>query len=121
MCIRDSPSYNRQILKSNRADAQSEITKLAGALERLYASKYTYIGAAGGTADAGSPDPDVYANSVVPADGVGNSVKYELTLSNLSENSYTITATAANSQVKDATCDPLTLRNTGVKGPVDCW
>lgn len=115
------PSYNQYVLRANRAEAQGELMQLAGALERFYASQYTYVGAAGGTNASGAPDANVFSHSVVPASSTGSSTRFNLTVSNLSENGYSAIATAVGSQVSDTNCPVLTLTSTGQRLPADCW
>lgn len=51
---------------------------------------------------------------------------YVLTLSNVSGNSFKITATPQGDQAQDTTCNPMTITVSptnpdGLKEPVDCW
>ena len=49
------PSYQSQVLSSNRADAQGALMGLAQAMERHFTQNGSYAGAATGGADDGAP------------------------------------------------------------------
>jgi type IV pilus assembly protein PilE len=101
------PSYQREVRKSRRAEAQRVIGEIRMAQERWRADRPTY----GTLADVGNP-------------GTGNPY-YTFTVTNNTATTYTITATAAGAQTSDAegatSCTPLTINNAGTKTPAACW
>jgi len=104
------PSYNVSIAKARRADAQSALSNLAGAMERFFTENGTYIGAAG---SSGTPTatgaPWIY-HTQTPVDG---SVKfYNLGIQAASAGSYTLRATPIGGQADDGY---LELASTGVE------
>jgi type IV pilus assembly protein PilE len=121
------PSYQEQIRKSRRADAQAVVFELAQLMERRYTEDGTYrdggalpaLGAAGIFPDKSPIDgPERY---------------YTLTLEDEdgdpATDDYRIEAEPQGSQADDK-CGTLTLTNTGVKGISDadagvtadqCW
>ncbi|MCO7222868.1 type IV pilin protein [Pleionea sp. CnH1-48] len=107
-------SYSESIAKSKRSDGMGALMNAANAMERHRAANYKYSGAVAGTT----------FTATVPADG--GRPYYNITISNLSDTEYTLTATAVNSMADyDGS---LTLTNTGVKTWVDkkgtthnCW
>ena len=118
------PSYQQYVLESRRADAMSSVLSLQLAQQRVRANCRFYAGTLAGAdacgANAGATTVNASATSL---DGY-----YTLAVSNVSGNSYTITATAAvgESQVNDTGCTAMavTINNAnpdGLKTPADCW
>ena len=107
------PSYLKYTTKANRSAAQSYLLELANKQERylLDARSYGDDTALGNTASATPTSvSDRYTVTVVPSAGPPPS--------------YTITATAKSTSPqasKDAACTPLTINQTGAKGPAGCW
>lgn len=101
------PSYQDQVTKTRRMDAQGALSSFASAMERYYTENGTYEGAATGGNDTGSPTifPDE-----APLDGANK--YYDLTISSAARNSYTLTATPKNAQSGDGA---IRLRSTGEK------
>ena len=116
------PSYGRYALRANRSDAQATIMEISGAMERLYASRYTYVDAELSATDGANV---VFLRTTTPEGASGTGVKYNLSLSNLTANGYTITATAVNGQLSDnaggTNCSPLVFNSIGTKLPEACW
>jgi len=104
------PSYNKSVSKARRADAQTALSNLAGAMERYFTDKGTYVGAAG---TSGTPTttgaPWVYY-SQSPVDG--NVKFYNLTIEVATAGAYTLRATPIGGQVDDGY---LELLSTGVE------
>lgn len=84
------PSYQNQVQKTRRADAQGALTSFANAMERHFTQNNTYLGAANGGADTGAPDATVFATQA-PLDG--DTKYYNLTISAATASSYTLLAT----------------------------
>jgi len=102
------PSYRESVTKSRRADAQGALQGFAQAMERFYTQNGTYLGA--GTAGADTGAPAVFATKS-PIDGT--QTYYQLTISLVGANSYTLLATPAGPQVGDGN---LTLDSIGARG-----
>lgn len=101
------PSYQRYVLQSRRAEAQSYMQQLALRQEQHWAKNQIY--AADNSALGGVDDKSEY---------------YTFTVSNTPTpaTTYTVTAVAKGSQLKDSQCLTLTLDQTGTKGGgTSCW
>jgi type IV pilus assembly protein PilE len=112
------PSYQDYIRKSRRADAKSSLSQLAQFMERNFslAQRYDKDG-------AGVNIALPFTES--PVDG--SSKYYDLALSSVAQNTYTLQAVPKNGQQIDK-CATLTLTNAGIKGTTsstmsaaDCW
>ncbi len=105
------PSYQDQVTKSKRTDAQGALLSFGLAMERYYTTNNTYLGAAGTQAvpaDAGAPW--VFATES-PLDGAKKS--YDLTIkAGATQSSFTLVATPKGSQAGDGI---LELDSTGAK------
>lgn len=104
------PSYLEQIQKTRRADCSGALTGLANAMERFFTVNSTYLGAATGGANTGTPA--VYAVTC-PLDG--GTATYNLTIQAATGSTFTLQAAPIGSQADDK-CGSLTLTNTGLKG-----
>ena len=98
------PSYERHVVKTNRADAQANLLELSQNLERRFTELGNYTGATLGF-------------NVSPKSGA---TRYDLTLpgGSLSANAYTIVATPTSIQ-RDTDCGILNITSTGVKCATD--
>lgn len=107
-------SYVHVLLKSNRTEAQAALTQRQIALERCYAQNFSYIETCA---------------SLPAFPQTSDQNHYSITLSNLSRTTYTLTATAIGSQIKDSTCTHFIVSEDHVKISVDssgarqehCW
>jgi type IV pilus assembly protein PilE len=120
------PSYQEQVRKTRRADAQGALMGFANAMERYFTVNNTYLGAANGGGNTGAPASTLY-KSEAPLDG--NTKYYDLTIQAATASTYTLNAARKNAQASDR-CGTLTLTNTGVRGisgavagvtAADCW
>jgi len=111
------PSYSDSVRRGDRAAARSALLESQQFMERLYAANSRYS-----TAVDGTGEPLLPARlQAIPAE----SPKYDLTVSAVTLNSYTLTATPRSATEP---CGNLTLTNTGVKGRSstalsvqECW
>ncbi|MBK9440323.1 MAG: prepilin-type N-terminal cleavage/methylation domain-containing protein [Comamonadaceae bacterium] len=111
------PSYTASIRRGDRAAARSALLDAQQFMERYYAANSRYSSDA-----AGTTEPTLPARlTAIPTDAP----KYDLTVSAIALNSYTLTATPRGTS---DTCGNLTLTNTGVKGRSgtepsveECW
>jgi len=118
------PSYTEQVRKSRRAECSGGLTSLGSAMERFYTVNNTYLGAADGGSNTGTP---AIFTTTCPVDG--GTATYNLTISAATASTYTLQAAPTGAQTKDK-CGTLTLTNTGLKGVAsaesgvtwqDCW
>jgi type IV pilus assembly protein PilE len=123
------PSYQSQMQKTRRADAEGALLGLANAMERFYTENNTYLGAAGTTATpADTGAPRIYATQS-PVDG--GTKYYDLTINAATATTYTLRATPdSHGPQGNDKCGILTLTNAGVKDitgqasgvtKTDCW
>ncbi|OED40606.1 hypothetical protein ACH42_16005 [Endozoicomonas sp. (ex Bugula neritina AB1)] len=99
------PAYTQYMLETRRTDGLIALNTAAAGQQRWYAVNFKYtddIDNLGGSASA----EGFYTISVV-ADA----------------SSYTLTATANNGgvQADDTGCTALTITETNLKSPLDCW
>ena len=105
------PMYSDYVTRSRRADGQAKLMQVAQDLERCFTqfSKYndnSCVVVTGGTVNETS-DQRFY---VISASG-----------GNLTESTFTLTATPQNEQADDTDCTALTLTHLGVENPGSCW
>ena len=102
------PSYQSYVRKARRSDAIVALVSMQAQQERFRASN------------------SLYSSAISTIGGV-NTTYYTFAVSNAGASSYTLTATAtsASGQALDkqngATCSPLTLNQSSVKAPANCW
>lgn len=102
------PSYTAHIIRSDRAEAVSELLRLANLQEQFFVDNRQYT-----------------AN--INQLGVGSGASYTTLTGNyvitsaLNGNTFTLTATAKLNQTKDTGCTALTITDTGSKLPKICW
>lgn len=106
------PSYREYVLRGHRSEGVALLSEAAARQERYYAQNNTYADSVAKLSMDADSDNDYYRLSVVAADA----------------NSYTLLATAINSQVDDLKCGNLGLNEQGVKtetgtaaDAADCW
>ena len=92
------PSYTDYIRKSKRAEARTALMQASMNMERYFSSNNIYSGATAGT--------------VFPSTSASSN--YSLALSNLTDQTYTLTATPLKSQTSDP-CGNLVLNHAGQK------
>lgn len=93
------PSYMTWIVKARRSDAMSTLTQDQVLLERCYAQSFTYTGCA----------------TLPTFPQASTQGFYSITLSNLTATTYTLTATATGSQIRDTTCTTMGVDQIGQK------
>lgn len=104
------PSYLEQVRSSRRADCSGALVSLGAAMERYYTVNSTYLGAAGGGGNTGTPA--IFA-ATCPVDG--GAPTYNLTIQAATASTYSLRAAPIGPQAGDK-CGSFTLTNTGVKG-----
>lgn len=127
------PSYFNSVKKTNRSDAKTALLNTAQSLQKCY----TVYGRFNNFTNPGPTKPDCFAHSLLTTGDkkiVSDLKFYEITISNNTETTFTLTATAVKApQTKDiARCLKLTLDQVGNKGdanaaippandPSPCW
>ncbi|WP_347331155.1 type IV pilin protein [Marinimicrobium locisalis] len=107
-------SYQNQVIRSNRSDARVTLSDTAQRLQRCYTSYSRY----------NDDNCTVYEQlteggaAIESAEGY-----YEVTISDDTATTYTLTATAiAAPQTSDDLCDTeMTLNHRGTRSPEACW
>jgi len=101
------PVYQNHAVKPRRAAAQACLLELAQFMERYYATNLRYTGA-------------TLPNTACRSDLTGH---YTFGfLGNPTATAFTLQATAQGVQAtRDAACSPLTVTETGARGPNNCW
>ncbi len=117
------PSYQENIRRGARADAQSVLMEASQYMERIYSECNSYV-----LRDASTTPPCTTAVSALPASLAkapreGNK-RYDITLSALAAQNYVLTAAPVTSDG----CGSFTVDSVGVKslsgatlGVNDCW
>jgi type IV pilus assembly protein PilE len=119
------PSYSTYILKSHRTEARTALLDIASLEERYFSANniYTktpsdlgYTGAAGTAFNVGSNYYNILVNKTDPQAPTA-------LLPAGTPATYTMTATAINSQAKDTSCATFTLDSTGKQTATsaNCW
>jgi type IV pilus assembly protein PilE len=109
------PSYNEQVRKSRRADAQAVLLEAAQFLERFYTENGRYDQNTAGTAVA---LPTVLQQA--PKDGATKF--YDVTISAVAQQGYTLRAAPKGGHTGDR-CGNMTVNNLGTTAAAqtDCW
>lgn len=95
------PSYQSYVLQSRRAEAIAGLLDMQQQAEKWRVNHTTYPAS---------------SNLILPA-----SEYYTFSISGSSATAYTLNATAKSTQIADSGCTPLTLDQSGNKGPSGCW
>lgn len=102
------PSYTSFVMRSDRSEAQRELVRLANLQEQLYTDSRAY-----------TEDMKVLGMSADPYITESKNYSIDATVSGAT---FTLTATAQNSQAKDTSCKKLTINETGLRTPAgSCW
>lgn len=112
------PAYNQSVVRSNRAEAKSELLEVASDQERYFSAFNTYI-------DDALP---LNTPTVAARDRTTQNGHYVISVAAGASgiaSSFVATATPQGDQADDE-CTTLTLSNTGVRGATgatadECW
>lgn len=116
------PAYQNSVTQSRRADAQGALAQLNNAMERVFTQNNTYMPLAGGVPTA--PTLGSAAGAIFPSQTPldGTTKYYNLSISVITANTYTLRATpiTGTSQAADGN---LELDHTGAKrwGALNSW
>lgn len=108
------PAYSNYTMRANRAEGRASLVEAAQIAERFFVRNNTYVGA----------DADIPAAS---PHGL-----YTIAFNAPAANQFSVTATAARSQVRDTDCAVLTINHLGARqsqddngvdttGTANCW
>jgi len=95
------PSYQEQVVKTRRADAEGALMSLSNAMERYYVQNNSYVGAAVG---AGG----IFPNEA-PLDGGTKYYDLSIPAASLTATSYTVRAVPKNAQAGDGCLELLSV------------
>lgn len=120
------PSYQDSVRKSRRADAKAAVLELAQWMERNYTATNRYNRTVGDTADQTAAQ--MTAKLPFNQSPRDSTKAYDLDVSAVALNSFTLRAVPAGDQTNDP-CKTLTVTNTGAKGvsvdatlsAAECW
>jgi type IV pilus assembly protein PilE len=124
------PSYEEQIRRSRRADAQGALQAFAIAMER-YKTEQLVPGYIGATAASSGAGPGTPVSTLFPPEAPlsGASKYYDLSVQSAAVSSYELRAAPKAVQSGDK-CGTYTLKSTGQRGKTggradlrwqDCW
>lgn len=113
------PSYSYTVNKTRRHDAELALRSLALAMQRHYASAFSFRGAASGEADLGPP---AIFPQYVPLEGATK--YYRLSITFADDESFELSATPI-APFEDDLCGVLKLNSRGFRGSAtntgQCW
>jgi len=104
------PSFIDHVIKSRRSEALTNLIKIQAAYEEYYAQNGQY--------------PD--SNTLPPLESIPSTAYYNFTSAN-TDGTFVITATATSNGNQDTDnesgvdCYTITIDNTGIQSPVECW
>ena len=106
------PAYQNYVEKSRRGQAQADLLELVQFMERRYSNRFDYEKTGGGA-------PDLPFD-VSPR--AGNPVAYDITVSAVATDSFTLQAAPRTVQAGDD-CGTMTIDEEGtrVAAQADCW
>lgn len=109
------PMYTAQVKKAYRSDAKSALVQLASTMERFRTVNNTYIGTTATT--AGGPPLAAIFPAIAPLDAPAGKAMYNLTITNITLSTYTLTATPiAGTRMDEGTGNGVfTLASSGAK------
>ncbi len=101
-----TPIYSNYRISAGRADGKVALVQGAQLMERYYTQNNSY--------------KDADDDGVVPSTSEGGN--YLLSFSaGPAITSFTLKATAVGAQAKDTKCNEMTINQTGLKWPAECW
>ncbi len=106
------PSYQTYVARANRTEAQGILMENAQFLERNYSTANRY--------DTLNSDGTGGAPAIIAQSPKTGTAKYSIAAAYGTSQIFTLTATPTGSMTGDS-CGNLTLTNTGVKAPANCW
>lgn len=109
------PAYRSYSIRVTRTDAKTQLLATAQQLERCYSRDVDYQGCVDFPVD-------------IPVGATGTSVTYQIPDpgTDITQNTFVLTAERRNGQTRDTNCGDFTLNERGVRGvtvgtPETCW
>ena len=116
------PAYQNSVIKSNRVAGRGVLMDLASRQEQFFINNKSYTNS---LTDLGLP-ADYYVDNQAERVALADAI-YQINLSTVGGNGYTLSAVPLNRQTKDTQCQSLTLNGIGQKtesGTLtasECW
>lgn len=109
------PAYQGSVRKSRRTDAKMALTNDAQLMERYLTETGSYKGPTSGSKTNPASSQTLFSTT-------SENSYYAITLSNLSDTTFTITATPQGGQAADS-CGTYTINEQGTRTPTTsgCW
>ncbi|WP_293853295.1 type IV pilin protein [Steroidobacter sp.] len=102
------PNYRNQVLRSTRTEARAGLEQRALQLEKCFTRYMSYT-----VADC--------AAGQGAADALTSGGHYRVSISGVTDTTFTLTAAAQGGQVADSGCTSITINDRGQRGPATCW
>ena len=125
------PSYNSYVLKSHRTEAKTALLDMASMEERFFSTQNVYSTTATDLGYTTFPvtigNGNVNGDYQIAAPNVTAAVAPTAAVPAGTPASFTITATAVNTQANDSTCTTFTISSTGAQtatpaaNAATCW
>lgn len=118
------PTYQQQLYKSRRTDAQASLISLQLAQEQFRANCLQYA-----TTLASNSSCNADGHYTLSASAISPNHYYQLNIQSATSTRYILTATATSAQIGDINCQTLSIDQSGTKtartgnGQIatDCW
>lgn len=118
------PTYQQQLYKSRRTDAQASLISLQLAQEQYRANCLQYA-----TTLASNSSCNADGHYTLSASTISPNHYYQLSIQSATSTNYILTATATSAQIGDINCQTLSIDQSGAKtahtgnGQIatDCW
>lgn len=117
------PNYQEYLRKARRSDAKSALLATAQAMERFYTENMKFSDASLGNAStniAKAVSPEGYYTIAFDTSPASGTVCGAAGTTNSSAGAYRLCATPTGAQANDS-CGTLSISQTGVKKPDNCW
>jgi len=102
------PSYTEHVIRSDRAEALSELIRVANLQEQFFVDNRQYTN-------------NLSQLGLVLETTFTTRSGYYTIASVVNNNTFVLTATALGKQVSDTDCTSITISETGNKAPQICW
>lgn len=103
------PSYQDQVRKSRRAEAQAVLLNMAGRQQQFLLDTRAY-----------ASDAAVLGVTVPSSVSSAYTITFTIANSTTAPSTFTLTAAPVGSQANDK-CATLTVDQAGIKAPANCW
>jgi type IV pilus assembly protein PilE len=124
LAVNAIPAYSQYLQKARRADAHTALLSLQFAQEKFRVNCPSYATTIGDAIDCNTSTLKATNKSEVHTTDTGDEKwHYDLTISGVTPDIYTLTATAATGspQTNDTSCSTIKIDQESTKPPTDCW